>query len=216
WLDPINYSPTAHGPTLLINGAQDEFFPIDSTLATLTALQAVEPETRLLTIKDWDHGWYALFNSEQPAEDASNALAWWLQAQLGMRSAVSEPLPMPQVDALIAWTCLFDDWYPYDCAAVQASLDAPTGYDVEAVRFHFSADNALTFATWNLQEANGVWQAEVGTLDGTVYGDQNLVYFVEFELSTGWLGQTIKVTSAPHVPPGFSPNILPIDGPLEN
>ncbi|MCB9742273.1 MAG: prolyl oligopeptidase family serine peptidase [Alphaproteobacteria bacterium] len=216
WLDPINYAPTAHGPTLLINGAQDEFFPIDSTRATLDALQAAQPEARLLSIKDWDHGWYALFNDEEPAAWTRDALTWWMQGHLGLDSSVSAALPMPQVDALIAWTCLYDNWYPYSCAAVQASLSAPTGYSVESARFHFSADNALTFATWNLQESNGVWQAEIGTLDGSVYGDQNLVYFVEFELSSGWLGQTIRLSSAPHIPPGFSPNIIPIDGPLAN
>lgn len=215
WLDPANYLPTAHADTLVIVGSQDEFFPIDSAVDTINGILSSGKNARLLSIKDWDHGWYALFNDEQPAIDASNALNWFIKSRLGLDSGLAELAPQPQIDALVPWICFYAG-FPYNCAAVQASLPTSTGYRVTEAKLHFSADGALTFHTWNLQESGGVWQAEVGTLDGTVYNATNLVYFAEFTFQDGYFGQTFKLTSIPNIPAGFVPNIIPIDGPLQN
>lgn len=215
YLDPKNFLPTSHADTLMIVGSQDEFFPIDSAVDTLNGIASSGRSVRLLSIKDWDHGWYALFNSEQPAIDAANSLNYFIKSRLGLDSSLAELAPQPQVDGLISWICFYGN-FPYNCSAVQASLPTSTGYRVTEAKLHFSADGALTFATWNLQQSGSVWQAEVGTLDGTVYNSSNLVYFVEFTFQQGYFGPEFKLTSVPNIPAGFQPNIIPIDGPLQN
>ena len=60
--------------------------------------------------------------------------------------------------------------------------------------------------------AGETWYAEVGTLDGSVYGASNLVWFAEFDLSDGIFGTPFTLTSTASVPDGFVPKILTITG----
>jgi len=213
YLDPANYLASAHGETLLIDGAQDQFFPIDSLTATYGDLGGAAP--RLLAIKDWDHGWYALFNGDDAVEATSDALAYWFAHHFGTDGDLTELVPMPQVDVLMPWICLLDGWWPYDCSWAQVSLSTPTGYDVERVRMHFSADGSLTYHSQDLEPSGNSWSGEIEFLDGTVYDASNTVFFAEVEFSAGFLGWTrFRMTSEPNIPPGFSPNIIPIAGPL--
>lgn len=216
WLDPSLYLPTAHGDVLLVDGAQDQFFPLNSLVATYDALAATGRDVRLLAIKDWDHGWYALFNDEVPQALAEGAWAYWMGHQLGLDADLAELAPMPEVVSVSPWICTWPDypWIYWTCAYVEADLAAPTGYDVDSVQFHYSVDSAYTFQTWNLQPSGGGWAAEVGTLDGSVWTASNLVWFVEVAYSAGPFGPSFSLTSRPNLPAGFSPYILPIAGPL--
>ncbi len=213
YLDPKNYLATAHGETLLINGAQDQFFPIDSLTATYQDLAGSAP--RMLAIVDWDHGWYALFNGDEAVEATADALSYWFAHHFGLDNDLGELAPMPQVDVLMPWICLFDGWYPHNCSWAQVSLSAPTGYDVERVTLHFSVDGSLTYFSQDLEPSGNAWSGEVELLDGTLYDENNTVFFVEVEFAAGFLGWTrFRMTSEPNIPPGFSPNIIPIAGPL--
>jgi dienelactone hydrolase len=208
WLDPANYLGTAHGAVFLIDGAQDQFFPLTSLTATFDDLVAGGGTHRLLAIKDWDHGVLAVLN-EEGGRIATDALRYWLRHQLGLGGATDGLVPQPRVDALVPWTCVDPATPPFvwDCAAVQASLDAPSPYTVSDVRLHWTAD-ALTILSWNLREDNGVWRAEVGGLDGRTA--DGLVYWVEFGFRIGLSGPVVRVSSRPHLPAGFVPNILPM------
>lgn len=212
-LDPKHFLATAQGPTLMIVGAQDQFFPIDSATDTFADLQATGGEHRLLEIKDWDHGWYALFTSDTAAPMADGSLAYWFRHVWGIDHA--EVMPQPTMVGITPWTC-YDPtywWITWSCAVVGVQVD--TGYDVGDVEFHFSVDNAFTFASWNLQDqGGGLYAAEVGTFDANVWNDGNTVYFAEVELTDGWLGTPFYVTTKPNIPAGFSPYIIPIAGPL--
>ena len=159
----------------IIDGAQDEFFPIDSLTGTFDDLRANSDAHRLLVIKDWDHGWYALFTGEEAAEISAGALHYVFRQGFGLHAAYASRAPMPQVDALIPWICLVDGVLPYDCAAVQASFEGESDYAVRSARLNWSADGSLTYQSWNLQEDGGVWRAEIGTLDGN-HADE-LVYW---------------------------------------
>lgn len=216
FLDPANYLPTANGATYIINGAQDEFFPIHSTAATFEDLYATGGEHRILHIQDYDHGWFALFSSEEATALAEDGLAWWFGDHLGLDGDLSALPPMPEVVTVEPWTC-FDSatWLMWSCSVVAAQLSAPTDYDVGDVVFRFSPDG-LAYASWNLSydEDLGLWWAEVGTLDGAVYDETNLVWFVTFELKEDPLGPTLTLSSVANVPEGFSPTILPIAGEL--
>lgn len=217
WLDPKNYLATLHADVLLIDGAQDEFFPLPSAVMTLTEAQAVRPDSRLLMIPNWDHGWYAYFTGDAAQALGVEGLAAWMGHTLGTASDLADTPGMPQIDGVGAWTCYdpANPWFTWSCAVVAASVPGASAYAVESATFWFSVDDALTFASWNLQDiGGGVWAAEVGTLDGAVYSSSNTVWFVDFELSTGAFGHTFHLTSLPSLPPGFSPYILPVDGPF--
>lgn len=216
YVDPKNFLPHATADTLLVNGAADEFFPIHSTVASFQDLEAAGVDPRLLVIENWDHGWFALYDADGPTADIEDAMAFWIGHALGLDPGLAERPPEPRVDALIPWIC-YDPtywWITWNCAAMQVSLEAPTGYDVAAVRFHFSVDGSLAYFTTELSESGGVWTGVEPLLDGTVWNSSNLAYFAEVELRDGLLGPSFKVTSVPSLPPGFVPNILPIDGSL--
>jgi hypothetical protein len=55
-LDPMGFLPRQHGVVYMLDGAQDEFFPLDQVLATYRAVRA--PEKSLEIVADYDHGWY--------------------------------------------------------------------------------------------------------------------------------------------------------------
>ncbi len=216
FLDPANYLATAHGATYIINGAQDEFFPITSTAATFADLQTTGGDHRILHIQDYDHGWFALFSSEEATELAEQGLQYWLGGRLGLDPDLDEVAPMPEVFSVEPWTCYDADlWLVWSCSLVAARLDGSTSYDVDEVVFRFSPDG-LAYASWNLQydEDLDLWWAEVGSLDGTLYDETNLVWFVTFAFQDGPLGQAFTLSSVANIPDGFSPLILPIAGEL--
>lgn len=206
WLDPKNFIPTITAPTLLINGAQDEFFPCNSTAASMGAL--LGSDHRIFLIKDWDHGPIAATVGNGPAQVAEETLSRW--ADTWLRGAPAPPRPV--LDSVLPWTCVVPDapWLIFSCTAVAAHLEEDPGVDVVAAYFHWSVDGALTFQTWNLQESGGVWMAEVGTMDGLVFTDANTVWFVEFELRDDLFSASWKLTTTPHVPAVWSPNIIPM------
>lgn len=217
WLDPKNYLPTLHAPVLLVNGAQDEFFPVHSSVATMTDALAAQPESRAMIIANWDHGWYAYFTGDEAAVAATAGLDMWMGHHLGTNGDYPGLPSTPQVDSVSSWTCYDPDawWINWTCSLVVASVPDLDGYEVESATFWFSVDNALTFTSWNLEEySEGVWWAEVGTLDGAAYTSANTVWFVEFELADSWLSPSFTLTSLPSLPSGFSPYILPVDGPI--
>ena len=211
YLDPKNYLATAFGETLLINGAQDEFFPINSMTLTFDDLGGAPAGQRMLAIKDWDHGPLAMLYGSEVAEEMSVAsLTAWFHRIFGLDPAVAELPPMPQV-TLEPWTCMDPDtWLVWDCALAGVTFAGATGYEVQEVALHWSVDGSLTYFSWNLQDQGaGLWAAEVGTLDGNF--SDSAVYFAEVKFKAGGLfGPVFWLTSRPHIPDGFVPNIIPM------
>jgi len=206
WLDPIQFAPSQHGATLLINGTQDEFFPLDSTDATFAAMPA--GPHRLALIFNWDHGWFSLDaphmasydHSEEAGEITNESMDTWLLRHLSGFGAAS-PLPEVPTAAL-------------ESAPGAATLSArlETGWTVRRVRAAASIDRAWTFVDAELDPqpalGPGVWGKLIPT-PGAQYDDTNTAYFVEFELAPS-LGRRIFLTSRPHLPAGFAPRIRPI------
>ena len=208
WLDPANFLGTTTAEVLLVNGAQDEFFPLPSTVATFDGLPG--DAHRLLSIVNWDHGWFALFNDVQPGLDVADAARFWLTGRLGLDPELAAVPPVPTVDTFTASAC------PQACTLVTATIPDVDGYVIESATLHFGVDG-LAYASWNLQDQGvGVWGAFVGTLDPALL--PSLVSFVEVEYGVDFLGLGVppffKLSSVPAFPAGFSPTILPIDGPL--
>jgi dienelactone hydrolase len=206
-LDPARYFPTAHAPVMLINGAQDQFFPLHSTARTFADLYARDPRSRLLSIINWDHGWFALFNNEQPVIDADRAFEYWMRHHLGLGAAWTEAPPQPALIDVVFGLC---DNFP--CA--MAVVDLPnTGLRVSDARLHVSTDG-LAYASVALHDGPLGWTGGLPFTDPATLNRGNAVWIAEFELQSGLFGPTIRVSSAPSLPPGWQPTILPIAGPL--
>lgn len=190
YLDPIHYADRQHAPVMLINGAQDEYFPITTTRSTYEALRA--PEKRLEVIYDWDHRYFA--DSSRQYDTYNNTLnaakrifgdaeAWF---QWHLADAESMP-PIPQVsvtqrDGTTAFT---------------VAPEYATG--AKAVRLVYSQDRAYTF------ERQPMRRRRDGSYSTSLPGDTtDLVYFVEVE----WPG-SVYLTSIPEMPEGFIPRIRP-------
>lgn len=205
WLDPKNYLVSTHGSTLMVDGAQDEFFPINSFGLTFDDLSLSAGPHRSLLIKDFDHGPLALLYGTDDAEEmARDSLTWWFRMLLAEDQGLVMP-GQPEVE-FTPWLCT-EGSLLWECTLVQGTLELPAGLEIESARFNWSIDSALTFFSWNLQNNGGNWVAEVGTLPPNQVND--FAYYVEFQVK-GPGGNTMYLTSRPYIPSGFSPNIIPI------
>ncbi|MBI3950327.1 MAG: acetylxylan esterase [Acidobacteria bacterium] len=189
-LDPIHYAGRQHAPVMLINGAQDEFFPITTTRSTYEALRA--PEKRLEVIYDWDHGYYA--NSSRQYDTYNNTLnaakrifgdaEAWFKWHL----ADSEPVPpIPQVSLT-----------QRDGKAI-FTVAPEHARGAKAIRLFYSRDRAYTF------DRNQMTRRFDGSYSTSLPGDMtDLVYFVEVE----W-PRSLYLSSIPGMPDGFVPRVRP-------
>ncbi|MCB9665147.1 MAG: prolyl oligopeptidase family serine peptidase [Alphaproteobacteria bacterium] len=207
-LDPRHFLATAHGRTLLIDGTQDQFFPIDTARATMADLQAADPAHRLLEIVDWDHGWFALFNDELPGLESSRAVRFWLRHALGTAgSAAGLPSQPELVDAQPA-LC---DGFTVPCTVVVVRVP-PGPYAAVDGWVRFSADG-LGWASAKLQGGPEIFTAEIKpclSLPCTItLANHAMVVDVAFRWG-GVLDEPFRLSSIPRLPPGFAPRILPI------
>ena len=190
YLDPIQYADRQHAPVLLINGAQDEFFPINTTRSTYLALRA--PATRLEVIFDWDHGYYAsssgLFDTYNNTPNAAKRIFGDARAWFHWHLADGPSLP-PIPDVSVTER---DGESVFTVARASAR-------GARAVRLLYSDDGAYTFHRLRMhRQLDGSYQVRLP-------GDASeLVYFVEVQ----WPGP-LFLTSVPHLPDGFTPRIRP-------
>lgn len=190
YLDPIHYADRQHAPVMLINGAQDEYFPITTTRSTYEALRA--PEKRLEVIYDWDHGYFAdgsrQYDTYNNTLNAAKRIFGNAEAWFKWHLVEDEPVPpLPQVSvAQQDGTAIFTVAPEYATGA-------------KAVRLVYSQDRAYTFERQRMRRRRD------GSYSTSVPGDTtDLVYFVEVE----W-PQSIYLTSIPEMPEGFIPRIRP-------
>lgn len=212
-IDPRHFLPTAHGLTLLINGAQDEFFPITSTSASFAALQGTGRDHRLTTIVDWDHGWFALFNSDTPIADTEAALGAWLDHIVGDRTVTLPPQPV--LRSVSDQIC--DG--PVPCVEVVADVGFGASvprFDVVDVQARVSVDGLLYLSVPLSRgpRPRDPWTGTVPFATAAQLGTDVAVWFVDVKLREAPIGRVFRVSSLPSVPVGFQPDILPIDGPI--
>jgi dienelactone hydrolase len=203
-LDPKNFLPTAHAPVFLVNGAQDEFFPIDSTVATMRDLPAT---SRLYSVINWDHGWFALFAGDEPAVESDQNFEYWMRHHLGLGAAYANPIPQPTLLDVVPGLC---DGLP--CAMAVVDLPA-TPLRVREATVHVSLDG-LAYVSFDLDDGGLGWTGGLPTLDPAAYDRAHAVWIAEFKLQSGAFGPLVTVSSLPSLPPGFHPTILGIAGPL--
>lgn len=191
YLDPLQYAHRQNAPVMLINGAQDEFFPIDTTRSTFEAVDA--PDKRLEVIFDWDHGYYATtsvflstYNNTQRALDRMfGDLAAWFAAHWGH----GNPMPPPP-DVRLSQT-------PFGTTFIIPAEAAPGASRALLI---YSMDRAYTFRSVPMgRQRDGSFTV---TLAG--YDWSKAVYFVEVQYP-----DSVFLTSVPVIPDGFVPRIRP-------
>ena len=205
-LDPLLQAHTAHAPTLLINGTQDQFFPIDSTLRTFAALPG--DHHRLLLIPNWDHGQFAMLlphcgtfdNRTYAARRVETAQTWWLRRHLTDLGAYHGPLAVPTVEvSSLGGFLLF--------SATWAGSQS-----VHEVHVYASADRAWTFAGTRLDNRQGSRWWQLTAFPTSTFPEANVVALATVRVSLpGTEAGELWLTSLPRLPEDFVPRIRPID-----
>lgn len=203
-MDPRHFLATAHAPAFLADGAQDEFFPVDSLVASMRDLG---PAHRVLSVVNWDHGWFALFNGDEAAVRVDAAFEDWMRHHLGLGATWADPLPQPVLSGVVLGLC---DGWPCAMAVVNTP---PHGLREERAWIHISTDG-LAYATFELEKGPLGWTGGMPLSDPATLNTGTAVWIGEVELRRGRFGPTVRVTTVPSLPPGFQPQILPIAGPL--
>jgi hypothetical protein len=191
-LDPLQYAHRQNAPVMLINGAQDEFFPIDTTRSTYEAIEA--PDKRLEVIFDWDHGYYATTsvflstynNTQRALERIFGDLRAWFAAQWG----TGKPLP-PTPEVRMSQT-------PFGTTFV---IPGELARGASKALLIYSTDRAYTFRRVSMGRQRD------GSFVVTLVGMQDWstsVYFVEVQYPN-----SVFLTSVPVIPSGFVPRLRP-------
>ncbi|MCS6923647.1 MAG: prolyl oligopeptidase family serine peptidase, partial [Fimbriimonadales bacterium] len=206
-IDPIRRASTQTAPVLLINGAQDEFFPIDSTLDTFNALSN-RAQSRVVIIPNWDHGLFTL-NLPPPYETFDNrsfadarveaATRFWIRRHLKNDSNYPNVPPMP--------TALMQEYLGN--AALGGEL--ATSYQVVEVHVYYSNDGSWLYGGQRMTDRTGnLWYKLLTGLPWANFNPSNTVYFSEFRLRNSLLAPEFWLTSLPNLPPNFRPRIRPM------
>lgn len=213
--DPLPYAPHQRGAVLLVVGAQDEYHPVSTVATTYEAILA--PEKRLTLIANWDasyyqgsSGQYGTFNNSALATTLiRDATRVWFRRFLYDDTDYADFLGEPSVHRS-------DDGVS---TTFQAAIPGADGLALApTVRVQYSGDGAYSFASVGLQPVveepgatpSATNYAVTTDIPPSVWGDHNLVYFVEARYTTGAQGdEQVLVTSEVHRYPSFSPQIRP-------
>lgn len=191
--DPVQYVGRFHGLVWIINGTQDEFFPITSTVAFM----AGEGSTRLEAVYDADHGYYG---NDQGRFDS------YLNAGIGPRLAGCASKAIRAVlhgEGVLPSTPQLRVSVDGDMLSGRALIDGSD--EVVAAQMIYSVDGAYTFSRVAMERADAdvpEWRASADLDAGA-----SLATFVEVEYRDD-VG-TYYLTSVPHLSEGFAPRIRP-------
>jgi hypothetical protein len=188
--DPLSYLGQFHGLVWLVNGTQDEFFPITSTVA----LMGGGGEKRLEAIYDGDHGHYG--NDAGRFDTYDNNAAIWVRLTQCLGKAIRAGLhggDLPETPELTV---------SLDGATLSAEAAIDGTDETVAVQFIYSTDGAYTFERTPMTQGEGAWRSTA-----TVDAAQSLATFVEVEYKDD-VGH-YYLTSVPTLSPGFAPRIRP-------
>ncbi|GIV05981.1 MAG: hypothetical protein KatS3mg016_1556 [Fimbriimonadales bacterium] len=206
-VDPLRQAASQHAPVMLINGAQDEFFPIDSTLDTFNAFPNRSAH-RLVVIPNWDHGLftatlpspYETFDNRNFAEPRIEAATrFWIGRHLTGSSNYPNLPPIP--------TAAMYEFFGQ--AAFSAEL--ATTYQVVEVYTYYSNDGSWLYGGQRLTDRSGnLWYKRATGLLWSNFNPSNTVYWSEFRLRQSSLAPEFWLTSVPNLPPNFRPRIRPM------
>ena len=185
--DPLNTVHSSHGAVFMLNGAQDEFFPIPSTRHVFDRIGG---DKRLEVIFDADHGYY---RSDEGLYDAyNNGVEIFRRLNGCVKKAIEYWLHgvdvMPKTPTIsMTDTLLF-------------TTQADDSDEIWRIRFIYSTDAAYTYQIKKVK-VKGDRTVQLTLKEGE---KEKLVYFVEVEYKAGYY-----LTSVPHYAEGLEPRIRP-------
>ena len=192
YYDPLNSVHTSHGTVFLINGAQDEFFPITSTRHVFNRIGS---DKRLEVIYDGDHGYYG--NNERLYDSYNNGIEVFRRLNGCVKKAVEHYLHgkggMPQMPEVLMTE-------PDSSLGLSFAIQADESDTIQNIRLLYSTDASYTYQIKNVT-VNGARKVQISLKEGEA---EKLVYFVEVEYMAGYY-----LTSVPHYAEGLAPKIRP-------
>lgn len=206
-LDPKNFLAGARSPVLLINGTQDQYFPLSATSATYDALSVGSEQHRLYLVTGYDHGPIAdrVIKSVRPK--VVSDVIFWIGHHLNLGVGYRERVPVPKVADVQPVECCPESGCRV-CTQVQVELPPVSQYRVDEVLVHVSTDNARTFLTRS-GKAEGP-STHAATLEFLTPEElERATYFAEVVYRPLGKVRRIRMSSRPHLPDGFVPRIWP-------
>lgn len=206
-LEPRNFLDTVKAPVFLINGAQDQYFPVDATVKTFEALLEGSTEHRLFLVTGYDHGPIADKVIHQVRNKIFDDVIYWFSHHLELQSSFRERVPVPKIMEILPTECCPAGGCRV-CTRVQVELPASMQYEVAKVQIQLSTDRARSFYSRpGKQEGARTYVVTLEQLSPDELG--GALYWAEAVYRP--LGQVrrIRVSSLPHVPEGFVPRIWP-------
>jgi len=193
--DPLGYKDRFHGLVWFINGAQDEFFPITSTLAMT---QNASNPYRLELIYDADHGYYG--QDSGVYDTYNNGPELWRRVTTCLAKAIRAVLHgkglLPELPRIEAFPAQDEGVLTF-----RAILDErETVVSAQAI---YSLDGGWTYHRVPMtREGDGVWKARAN-----VERPGAFAAFVEAHYRDD-AGEYF-LTSTPLLSPGFVPRVRP-------
>ncbi|MCA9553990.1 MAG: prolyl oligopeptidase family serine peptidase [Myxococcales bacterium] len=204
-LDPSVFLSSVRQPVLLVDGAQDQYFPLNSLARTFTDLTARSKTHRLDVISGFDHGPIAetVMRSVRPAYMSN--VRYWFRLHLHLGDGQEEEAPVPEVAVQEVECC--PEGKCRRCAEVTVELARLNRYTVDEVEVHVSSDRARTFIGYPATGNRRTFQRVVET--HSLAELEDAVYFVEVVYRPLGEVRRVRLTSVPHLPTDFSPRIWP-------
>ena len=205
-LDPRHFLATIRAPTMLVSGAQDQYFPIDTVTRTYDALNANPgADDRLYMIAGFDHGPIAdkVMDKIRPRVLADTV--FWFQHHFDTEFEYQEGLPVPEVERVDGVECCPGGRCQL-CTRVDVALTRGTQYELDAATLHVSTDRARSFVGHEMKMLARSFEVVL-----PVSPDEfdAAVSFAEVAYRPLGKVRRIRVTSRPHLPKGFVPRIWP-------
>lgn len=203
-IDPARALSRTSGKLLLINGTTDEFFPLTSTVSTLSALPSIASgdKTRISLAANFDHGCYKFTGVESAATIESRAQLrsdggqrLWFGNAFGTDSRFRTLPSSPQVSLIPVGASTL----------IIATVDEPSAFAIEDVRLFVSGDQSYVYSSIQLDRdsSRSYRKLVAGTLPAAS------VSFVDVQYKTRDLFFPVRfsLSSLPSIPSGLVPHI---------
>lgn len=206
-LDPSNFLNSVTSPVLLINGAQDQYYPIHTTAKTFDTLNAHSSGHAMYIIAGYDHGPIADRVIERLRPVIMSDVVYWFAHHLHTDDSFRETVPVPEVMKISEAQCCPPEGCRV-CSSVDIELPRSTHYQVAEIELQLSTDSARTFIGRPAKHTTGLsYVVNVEHLSPEALDEA--VYFVEVVYRPPGQVRRVRVSSRPHVPAGFIPRIWP-------
>lgn len=206
-LDPKLFLPTVTTPVFLINGTQDQYYPIDATARTYDDLLKGSQAHRLYLQTGYDHGPIADKVIDHVRPRIMSNIVYWFSHHLKIGDSFRERMPVPEIMEVLPVECCPPSGCRV-CTRVQVDLPLMSQYDVDEVEVQFSRDNARSFVGRPGKREDG--RTYIVTIESLTPEEfAKTLYFAETVFRP--LGQVrrFRVSAPPHIPSGFVPKIWP-------